>query len=592
MEAIEVDTPHDTPAKAKVTDRVRPDLKSLKMTGSGILIRALVEEGVEVVFGYPGGVVLGLYDEIYKSKSRFKHVLIRHEQGGTHAADGYARATGKPGVVLVTSGPGATNTVTGIATAYMDSIPLVIFTGQVAAPLIGNDAFQEADIVGITRPITKHSYLVKDVVDLEEVVHEAFYIAKSGRPGPVLVDLPKDMLNAKGDYKSRAQLKVEGHASPNQIQRQRIAKAARLINNAKRPLIYAGGGTILGNAAPELTELALKTEIPVTTTLLGLGGFPESHKLSLGMLGMHGTWYANMAISNCDVLVAVGARFDDRVTGRIDGFSTKSKKIHIDIDPACINKNVAVEVPIIGDVKDILPELTKLVEKPETKKWRRMIAQWQKEHPLRYRQCANVIMPQFVIEKISEVTRGQAIIVTDVGQHQMWTAQYYKFDKPRSFLSSGGLGTMGYGLPAAMGAAIGCPDREVVCITGDGGFQMTTFELATAVEHKVPVKIAILNNGYLGMVRQWQEMFFEGRYSFSNLQGGNPDFVKLAQSYGAIGLRTHKPDEVVPILEESLKITNKPVVMDFVVAGEENVFPMVPAGASLPEMVDTDLRVG
>jgi len=562
-----------------------------RMTGSEILLKALGDEEVEVIFGYPGGVVLGLYDALHRKAPPFKHILIRHEQGGTHAADGYARATGRTGVVLVTSGPGATNTVTGIATAYMDSIPLVILTGQVPAGLIGNDAFQEADIVGITRPITKHSYLVKDVQDLEQAVHEAFYIAKTGRPGPVLLDLPKDMLFAKSRYEGQRKIRIPGYNPVGDGQRQRIAEAAALLNEAKRPLIYAGGGVILGGAASELTELALKSGIPVTTTLMGLGAFPGNTEQSLGMLGMHGTWYANMAVSECDVLLAIGARFDDRVTGRLDGFSPKSKKIHIDIDPSCVNKNVKVELPIVGHVKSILPELTKLARPLKISGWRQQIATWRSTHPLRYRMREDKIMPQFVLEKISEVTNGDAIVVTDVGQHQMWAAQYCTFNRPRSWLTSGGLGTMGYGFPAAMGAAIGCPDRDVICICGDGGFQMTTFELATAVEYKVPVKVLILNNGYLGMVRQWQELFYGGRYSHSELGSGNPDFVMLAQSYGAIGYRGEKPDDVMPVLKQAMRIKDRPVVMEFLVAQEENVYPMVPAGAALTEMVDTDQPV-
>ncbi|MDZ7261872.1 MAG: biosynthetic-type acetolactate synthase large subunit [candidate division KSB1 bacterium] len=555
------------------------------MTGSEILIQSLLDEGVDTIFGFPGGAVIGIYDVLYRTP-QIRHILVRHEQGATHAADGYARATGKPGVVFVTSGPGATNTVTGIATAYMDSIPIVVFTGQVPSAMIGNDAFQEADIIGITRPITKHSYLVKDVNQLAQIVREAFYIATTGRPGPVLVDLPKDMLVSKAVYQRPKKPQIRGYNPVTRGHYQQIAKAAHLISQAKRPLIYAGGGVISGNAAAELTELAIKGNIPVTTTLTGLGAFPEDHPLALKMLGMHGTWYANMAICECDVLIAVGARFDDRVTGRLDKFSVNSKKIHIDIDPACIAKNVPVDIPIVGDVKHVLPQLTQMIQRPDTNGWCETINQWKKEHPLRYRNRSDQIMPQFVVEKISELTRGEAIIVTDVGQNQMWTAQYYQFKHPRSMLTSGGLGTMGYGFPAAVGAAIGCPGRIVFCITGDGGFQMMCQELATAVYYRIPVKVAILNNGYLGMVRQWQNLFFESRYSHTYLQPSNPDFVKLAESYGAVGLRVERPEEVLPALKEAMKITDRPVVLDFIVAAEENVYPMVPAGAALYEMIE------
>jgi len=556
------------------------------LSGGEILIQAILDQGVEVVFGYPGGVVLGVYDVIHKSPE-FNHILVRHEQAGTHAADGYARATGKTGVVLATSGPGATNTVTGIATAFMDSIPMVVFTGQVPSSMIGNDAFQEADIIGITRPITKHSYLVKDANELGTVIKEAFHIAESGRPGPVLIDLPKDMLFSKGYYTPKAPIRKKVSRRMDSDATEAIKDAAKLIAQAKKPLLYVGGGVVAGDAWQELRDLAFKSNIPVTTTLMGLGAFPESHPNALGMLGMHGTWTANMAMQECDVLVAIGARFDDRVTGRVPDFSPRSRKIHIDIDPACINKNVAVEVPIIGDVKQLLPQLTALVTSVDTSEWMDEINIWRQTHPLRYRSRDNEIAPQYMIQKLSEVTNGDAIVVTDVGQHQMWAAQYYSYNHTRSWITSGGLGTMGFGFPAAMGAAIGCPDRTVVCITGDGGFQMTAMELATAVDHKVPVKVAIMNNGYLGMVRQWQELFYGRRYSHSHLEPSNPDFVKLAEAYGAVGLRARTPEELDVILKQAMEITDRPVIMDIHVTQEENVYPMVPPGAALHEMVDT-----
>ena len=556
-----------------------------ELTGAEILVETLLDLGVDTIFGYPGGAVLPIYDTLYKNP-KLRHILIRHEQAGTHAADGYARATGKPGVVLVTSGPGGTNTVTGIATAAIDSIPMVVFTGQVATSLIGNDAFQEADIVGITRPITKHSYLVKDANQLEHIIREAFHIATSGKPGPVLIDLPKNMVMSKGFYTGEKDINLPSYRPVTRGHYSQIVKAAELLSNAKRPLIYAGGGVIRGEAWKELTEFAERTNIPVTTTLMGLGAFPEGKPQALGMLGMHGTWYANMAITDCDVLLAVGARFDDRVTGRLDGFSPNSWKIHIDIDPSCISKNVAVEIPIVGHVKNVLPELDKHTKKPEIDEWWNTIHQWKKDHPLSTPKMKDRIMPQHMIEVISEVTKGEAIVVTDVGQHQMWAAQLYQYNHPRSFITSGGLGTMGFGFPAAMGAAVAYPERPVVCITGDGGFQMTPMELSTCVENKIPVKIAIMNNGYLGMVRQWQELFFGKRYAHSDLRRGNPDFVKLAESYGAAGFRVTKPEEMKSVLEKAMQINDRPVVMDFQVVEEANCYPMVPAGAALNEMVE------
>ena len=550
-----------------------------KMNGAKILVESLKKEGVGAVFGYPGGQALPLFDALYGSDLRF--YLVRHEQAAAHAADGYARATGKPGVCIATSGPGATNLVTGIATAYMDSIPIVAITGQVKTFMIGNDAFQEADIIGITRPITKHNYLVKDVKDLARTVKEAFHIASTGRPGPVLIDLPSDVQLAETEFHYPHEVQIRGYkptycGHPGQIRR-----AAKMIAESKRPVIYAGGGVILSGAAKELREFTEKINSPVTMTLLGLGAFPADHELSLGMLGMHGTGYANHAVQNCDMLIAIGARFDDRVTGKIDEFAPHAKIIHIDIDPSAISKSVAVDLPIVGDVKCVLSELLKIVHRPHDKEWTDKIVEWKEKHPLNYKRD-DKLRPQYVIEQICEATKGDAIIATDVGQHQMWTAQWYKFMRPRELLSSGGLGTMGYGFPAGMGAKVGRPDSQVFVISGDGSFQMNIQELSTAVVNNIQVKIAILNNSYLGMVRQWQELFYGKRYSHTKLE--NPDFVKIAEAYGAAGIRIEKKEEVRPAIEKAMHTKNV-VVMDFKVEGEENVYPMVPAGKRLDDMI-------
>ena len=559
----------------------------MKLTGAQILMKMLQEEGIDTIFGYPGGAVIDLYDEL--DRTDIKHVLVRHEQAAVHAADGYARAKGKVGVALVTSGPGATNTVTGIASAYMDSIPMVIFTGQVPKGLIGNDAFQEVDIVGITRPCVKHNYLVQRGEDFARIIKEAFHIAKSGRPGPVLIDIPKDIANTKVTFKDPGKITLKAY-NPNYTPNpKQVKKIITLIKKAKKPVIFAGGGIILSKASKELTKFAKTLNIPVTASLMGLGAFPGTDPLWMGMLGMHGTYRANMAISDCDLMIAIGVRFDDRVTGKIDEFAPNAKIVHIDIDPSSINKNLPVTVPIVGDCKLSLEQLNELVDKEEIQnlqtsrdKWLNTIDKWKQHNNLAYNK-SEVIKPQYVIQKLYELTKGDAIITTEVGQNQMWAAQFYNYNQPNHFITSGGLGVMGFGLPAAIGAQIACLDKVVIDIAGDGSIQMNSQELATAVQYKLPVKIVILNNGYLGMVRQWQELFYNKRYSSTKMSHA-PDFVKLAEAYGAVGFRATKVEDVEKVLSQGLSTPNT-VIMEFVIEPEENVYPMVPAGVANKEML-------
>ncbi len=557
------------------------------LTGAQILMTILQEEGVDTLFGFPGGAVIDIYDEL--ARTPIQHILVRHEQGAVHAADGYARASGKVGVCLVTSGPGATNTVTGIASAYMDSIPLVIITGQVPTHLIGNDAFQEVDIVGITRPCTKHNYLVKRIEDLAKILKEAFYIARSGRPGPVLVDIPKDITKNRITYTPVEPVQMKSYNPTYQPNMWQLEKVISLIREARRPMIFAGGGVILSKGSSELTALARKTLMPVTTSLMGMGAFPGTDPLCLGMIGMHGTYRANMATGACDLLIAVGVRFDDRVTGRTDAFAAQAKIVHIDIDPTSIRKNVLVSLPLVGDCRITLSELNRLIEvidfgdlAEQRRDWLDQIDQWKQTGALNYDQTT-VIKPQYVVETLYRLTRGQAIITTEVGQNQMWAAQYYHFDHPDHFITSGGLGVMGFGLPAAIGAQVAKPGKLVVDIAGDGSIQMNIQEMATAIQYGLPVKVVILNNRYLGMVRQWQELFYDKRYACTDMEYA-PDFVKLAEAYGALGLRATAPDQVESVLMQGLS-SPQAAIMDFWVDREECVYPMVPAGATLTEML-------
>ncbi len=562
------------------------------LSGAQILLECLRREGVDVIFGYPGGAVIDIYDVLPQSSLR--HILVRHEQGAVHMADGYARASGKVGVALVTSGPGATNAITGIATAYCDSIPIVVFTGQVPTPLIGNDAFQEVDMVGISRPCTKHNYLVKDVNQLALTVRRAFYLARTGRPGPIVVDLPKNVLQTKieFEYPEDSAVAMRSYSPTIVPHQQQLRKTAELLGQAERPLFYVGGGVITSNAHEELRRLSNELFIPVTATLMGLGAYPGCEPHWLGMLGMHGTYAANMAVHHCDLMLAVGARFDDRVTGKLSTFAPHAKIVHMDIDPTSIRKNVRVDVPVVGDCREALKMLIQAVEtdckgvdwQSRHQAWLDQVRQWMDTHPLAYgKPEGNGIKPQFVVEKIYELTRGEAIIATEVGQNQMWTAQFYNFHTPRTLLTSGGLGTMGYGFPAAIGAQMAFPDKLVIDVAGDGSIQMNIQEMITAVCNKLPVKIVILNNGYLGMVRQWQELFYERNYC-ATCMDAQPDFVKLAEAYGAVGFRVTEADQVEPVLREAFALPQT-VVVDVRVTREENVYPMVPAGASLTEML-------
>jgi len=558
----------------------------VRLTGAQIFVESLIKEKVEIMFGIPGGALLPTFDVLYGAALKF--ILTRHEQGAAHMADGFARATGKVGVCIATSGPGATNLTTGLATANMDSVPVVAFTGQVPTNLVGNDAFQEADTTGVTRSITKYNYLVTDVKELARTIKEAFHIARTGRPGPVLIDLPVDVQRASCQFVYPKEVNIRSFKPKYKGHPQQIKKAVDLIKESERPVIYAGGGVIISGASGELNEMAKITQIPVTLTLMAMGAFPTESELFLGMLGMHGTYFANHAIQNSDLIIAIGARFDDRITARLDAFAPKAKIIHIDIDPTSISKNVKVDIPIVGDAKNVMREINKLLNKlgpkniEKRKKWQKQISQWRKENPLTYKKDRK-LRPQYVVEKIYEVTKGKAIIATEVGQNQMWAQQFYKYNYPRHFITSGGLGTMGFGFPAAIGAKLAKPEKIVFDIAGDGSIQMNIQEMATAVNNKVGVKVAILNNGYLGMVRQWQQLFYKKRYSATDLSS-NPDFVKIAEAYGAFGIRVSEKDEVEDALRKAISVDG-PVILDFLVEREENVFPMVPAGARLDEVI-------
>jgi len=567
-------------------------MADMELTGAEIVVRCLRDAGIKHVFGYPGGAVLDIYDAIYK-QTAFEHILVRHEQAAVHAADAYARSTGQVGVAIVTSGPGATNAVTGIATAYMDSIPLVVISGQVPTAAIGQDAFQEVDTVGITRPCVKHNFLIKDVRDLAITLKKAFYIAATGRPGPVVVDVPKDITQHRCAYEYPASVSMRSYNPTGKGHAGQIKKAVQMLLEARRPMIYTGGGVVLGNAAPQVTDLVRTLGYPATSTLMGLGGYPAPDPLFLGMLGMHGTIEANMAMQHCDVLLAVGARFDDRVIGNPKHFSKEARRIiHIDVDPSSISKRVRVDVPIVGEVAQVLDEMLKLIqastEQPDQaalKAWWTQIELWRAQDCLKYDRESALIKPQYVIEKLYEVTGGQAYITSDVGQHQMWAAQYYPFDQPRRWINSGGLGTMGFGLPAAMGVQMAHPDAQVACVTGEGSIQMNIQELSTCKEWKLPIKVILLNNGYLGMVRQWQEFFYEERYAESYMTS-LPDFVKLAEAYGHVGIRVEKPEDVEPALRDAFgKYKDRLVFINFLTDPRENVFPMIPAGKGLSEMI-------